>query len=179
MNRFEKISIEQWQKDYKLPIIISHISDVHNSEVLNHIDEIENGIYESIAVPKRQTAHSAGYDFCSPGMLRIDPNETARVCTGIKARLDPDCVLLLDVRSSVGIKRWLSLANTIGIVDADYYNNPDNEGHIILFIRNNSSEPQSIEAGERIAQGVIVRYVTTDDDKAAGSREGGFGSTGK
>jgi len=81
------------------------------------------------------------------------------------------------LRSSTPKKKGLMLANGIGIIDADYYNNPDNEGHIMFQVYNFTDSTVEIEEGERIGQGVILTYFTTDDDNASGTRSGGFGST--
>lgn len=100
------------------------------------------------------------------------------VSTGVKCQLDPDKYLQLSVRSSLPLKHWLVLANGVGIVDSDYYNNPDNEGEIFLQLFNFSPYNMMIKKGEKIGQGIILPYGTTEDDAAAGSRTGGFGSTG-
>lgn len=100
------------------------------------------------------------------------------VSTGVKCELDPRTYLQLSVRSSFPLKHWLMLANGIGIIDADYYNNPDNEGEIFLQIYNLSPYNIQIKKGEAIGQGIILPYYTTEDDAAAGERTGGLGSTG-
>ena len=101
------------------------------------------------------------------------------VSTGVKCKLDPNTFLQLSVRSSSPLKYWLMLANGVGIIDADYYNNPDNEGEIFLQIYNLSPFALQIKKGEYIGQGVILPYLTTEDDAATGERVGGFGSTSK
>jgi dUTP pyrophosphatase len=100
------------------------------------------------------------------------------VSTGMKCALDPDTYLELSVRSSSPLKYWLVLANGVGIIDADYYNNPDNEGEIFFQIINFTPYPILLKKGDAIGQGIIKSYLTTEDDAAAGSRVGGFGSTG-
>lgn len=99
------------------------------------------------------------------------------VSTGMKCKLDPGTYLELSVRSSSPLKYWLILANGVGIIDADYYNNPDNEGEIFLQMINLSPYDIIIRKGEAIGQGIIHTYLTTDDDVASGDRIGGFGST--
>lgn len=101
------------------------------------------------------------------------------VSTGMKCKLDPNTYLELSVRSSSPLKYWLIMANSVGIIDADYYNNPDNEGEIFFQLINLSPFPIKIQKGEAIGQGIIKYYLTTEDDAAAGSRVGGLGSTGK
>lgn len=100
------------------------------------------------------------------------------VPTGVKCRLDPGTYLELSVRSSSPLKYWLILANGVGIIDADYYNNPDNEGHIFFQIINFSPLPIQLKKGDVIGQGIIKQYLTTESDTATGTRQGGFGSTG-
>ena len=99
------------------------------------------------------------------------------VSTGVKCCLDPNTYLQLSVRSSCPLKYWLILANGVGIIDADYYNNPDNEGEIFFQIINLSPVPIALHKGDVIGQGIIQKYEVTDDDMAEGLRQGGFGST--
>ena len=99
------------------------------------------------------------------------------VPTGIKCQLEPDTYLQLSVRSSLSLKHWLILANGVGVIDADYYNNEDNEGHIYIQLINLSPFEIKINKGELIAQGIILPYNTTIDDNATNKRVGGFGST--
>ena len=100
------------------------------------------------------------------------------VSTGMKCKLDPCTYLELSVRSSCPLKYWLILANSVGIIDADYYNNPDNEGEIFFQMINLSPFPIKLQKGDAIGQGIIKPYLVTEDDAATGSRVGGFGSTG-
>ena len=108
--------------------------------------------------------------------LKVKPT---LVPTGMKCKLEPGTYLELSVRSSSPLKYWLFLANGVGIIDADYYNNPDNEGHIYFQMINLSPFPIKVQKGEAIGQGIIHRFETTEDDNATGLREGGFGSTTK
>jgi dUTP pyrophosphatase len=101
------------------------------------------------------------------------------VSTGLKCKLDPGTYLQLAVRSSTPLKYWLILANSIGVIDADYYNNPDNEGEIFLQMINLSPYDIKIQKGEAIGQAIIVPYLNTEDSTAAGERLGGFGSTSR
>ena len=132
---------------------------------------------ENIVLPKRQTAKSAGYDFYLPYDIFLNSGEMKVVATGIKASLEDDEVLEIYIRSSMAIKKGLFLANQVGIIDADYYNNPDNEGHIMIAIKNMSSNGVSLNKGERIAQGIFKKYLVTDDDNSTEIRLGGIGST--
>ena len=99
------------------------------------------------------------------------------VPTGIKCKLADDEYLELSVRSSLPLNSWLMLGNGVGIIDSDYYNNPDNEGHIFFQLVNMSPFYIQLKKGDRIGQGIIHKYITVEDDAAVGTREGGFGST--
>lgn len=99
------------------------------------------------------------------------------ISTGVKCKLDPGTFLQLSIRSSTPLKYWIVLGNGVGIIDADYYNNPDNEGEIFLQVYNLSPFHIQIKKGEIIGQGIIMPYGVTSDDKACGDRVGGFGST--
>ena len=99
------------------------------------------------------------------------------VSTGVKCKLDPGTYLELVLRSSTPLKQWLVMANSVGIIDADYYNNPDNEGEIFFQLINLSPFPIQLKKGDVIGQGIIHRFDTTEDDVAVGERVGGFGST--
>lgn len=128
-------------------------------------------------LPERSTKYSAGYDFFAPTTIIIEPHDqTHLMFTDIKVQLDKDKVLMLYPRSSLGMKR-IALANTTGIIDADYYNNKKNEGNIGFSLVNNSDKQVIIQQGEKFMQGVITKYFITDDDTAKKVREGGFGST--
>ena len=157
MRKFEKISFEQFKKD---------IAD-------------DRELYESYKLPCRKTKKSAGYDFLAIRPFSIAPGEIIKVPTGIKAAMESDEYLALLVRSSMGFKYNMRLCNQVGIVDSDYYNNPDNEGHIFIKIQNEGNEPLNIDKGDRFAQGIFTKYLVTDDDASTGDRTGGFGSTGK
>ena len=101
------------------------------------------------------------------------------VSTGMKCKLDPGTYLELSVRSSCPLKHWLILGNSVGVIDADYYNNPDNEGEIFFQIINLAPFPIRLKRGDTIGQGIIKPYLTTEDDNAVGKRIGGLGSTDK
>ena len=104
--------------------------------------------------------------------------EVTLVPTGIKCKMPEDYYLQLSVRSSLPLKHWLILGNGVGIIDSDYYNNPDNEGHIYFQLINLLPVPVKIQKGECFGQGILLPYATcaneSNDFKA---REGGFGST--
>lgn len=128
-------------------------------------------------LPTRGTKASAGYDIKIIDGATIEPGCTHLFATGIKAYMQSDEYLSLHVRSSIGIKKGLMLANVTGIIDSDYYNNPSNEGHIMVAVYNTTSKPVTVEAGERICQGIFSKYLIIDEDQAAEARTGGIGST--
>lgn len=134
---------------------------------------------ENNKLPARSTSHSAGYDFYSPVSVAIGPGQSGMVTTNIKARMENDDVLMIFPRSSMGIKKHVMLSNTVGIIDSDFYNNEENEGNIIVSLYNYGDRILEIKPGEKIAQGIFVKFAITDDDKAKGTRVGGIGSTGK
>ncbi len=135
---------------------------------------------ENVQLPTRADVGSAGYDFYSPETILIQPKEAQLIKTNVKVKMNDDEVLLLYVRSSIGIKRQLMLGNGTGVIDSTYYNNPDNEGNIMIALYNYGDEAQLINVGDRIMQGVFVKYLTTVDDKPlSDTRVGGIGSSGK
>ena len=154
--KFEKVSLDRFLKD--LP------------------QEDAKVLYEEIVLPQRATRGSAGYDFSLPFALTLKPNETARIPTGIRCRMEEGWVLMIFPRSSLGFKYKLQLDNTVGIIDADYYE-ADNEGHIQIKITNHSDQVLSLNKHDRFAQGIFVPYGITEDDISDRQRTGGFGST--
>ena len=146
--------------------------------------EIAKGFEESgINLPVRKTKLSAGYDFEAADDTVIPAFKAGiaptLIKTGIKAYMEEDEVLYLYNRSSNPKKKGLILANSVGVVDADYYGNPDNDGHIMFAFFNIKDEDITIKKGEAIGQGVFQKYLTVDNDQAGGERTGGFGSTSK
>ena len=135
---------------------------------------------KGISLPVRKTAASAGYDLAAAAAVTIAPQEIVLIPTGLKAYMQDDEVLEIYIRSSLAIKRQLRLANNVGIIDADYYNNASNEGHIMLAMYNFGKEAVTLNQGERIAQGIFKKYLVADGDNAGtgDKRQGGFGSTG-
>ena len=129
-----------------------------------------------VKLPTRATQHSAGYDFYSPVEVTIQPNESVLIFTDIKAHMYYDNALMLIPRSSMG-KHPVMIANTIGLIDCDYYNNTDNDGNIGFRLLNLGSTPYEIKVGDRIGQGVFIKYGTVKDDQATAIRSGGYGST--
>ena len=142
--------------------------------------EVAKGFEDrGVVLPQRKTAKSAGYDIIAltDEDVYVHPGMSVNLETGVKACMEDNEVMLLFIRSSLGIKQGLTLSNSCGVIDADYYNNPDNDGHFILNVINTSNEVQCIPARSRVAQAVFVKYLTVDDDNATGERIGGIGST--
>ena len=143
--------------------------------------EVAKGFEDrGVVIPQRKTSKSAGYDIVAliDEDVYLSPGQSVNLATGLKACMEDDEVMLLFIRSSLGIKKGVTLSNNCGVIDADYYDNPDNDGHFILNVINTSNEVQCIPARSRVAQAVFVKYLTVDDDKATGERVGGIGSTG-
>ena len=136
---------------------------------------------QDIHLPHRKTARSAGYDIEAAADCVLLPHQVTVVPTGLKAYMQPDEYLGIHVRSGFSIKKQLSCINSQGIIDADYYGNADNDGHILVARVNHSDVPVQVEKGMRIAQGIFYRYLTVDGDTAGigAERQGGLGSTGE
>lgn len=163
--KFHKVSEAQFVKDW--------------TETFGMQDKEElKDIYESIQLPKRATAGSAGYDFYSPLIISLEPGETIKIPTGIRAEMEEGWVLKCYPRSGLGFKYRLQMNNTVGIIDSDYFYS-DNEGHIFAKITNDTNEGKTVEIqpGEGFMQGIFVEYGITVDDDVTAARNGGFGST--
>lgn len=130
-------------------------------------------------LPQKGSKKAAGYDFFNPEEVEIQPNEIKYVKTGVKALFPDNVALLLLNRSSNPKKKGLILANGVGLVDADYYNNEDNEGEIAFAFMNIIQNPIIIQKGEKLGQGMFIEYkdVTNYNDEEVEERKGGFGST--
>jgi dUTP pyrophosphatase len=126
-------------------------------------------------IPQRQTPGSAGYDLEASETAVLQPNKPTLVPTGLTADIPEDEFLAIYIRSSLALKRGIFLANSVGIIDSDYFGN-----HIQVMLINMTNQPQTIEAGERIAQGIFQKYlITWNDHPIKEQRSGGFGSTDK
>ena len=169
--KFEKVSFNQWKEDLlsgDLQEIYSRFPDMQLKKA-----------YDAIKLPKRATAMSAGYDFYLPlPVLDISVNSYITIPTGIRCAMDEGWVLKAYPRSGHGFKYGVHLANTVGVIDGDYYN-ADNEGHIHIKLVNDSLLKKNIELmqGDAFCQGIFVPYGTTVDDESSAKRTGGFGST--
>lgn len=138
---------------------------------------------KGINLPVRKTKHSAAYDIEAAEEVVLPSFQKGMkptlIPTGIKAYMQSDEVLLIVPRSSGPKKQGISFPHNVGVIDSDYYNNPDNEGHIFVQCINLKDEDVVIKKGEAIAQAIFQKYLTVDDDNAEGKRIGGFGSTDK
>ena len=155
MRKFEKISALKFKKD------------------------ILDGKYEDLVLPRRSTRNSAGYDFISVIDINLKPGERKIIPTGIKVIMNENEFLALYIRSSLGFKYNMRMFNQVGIIDADYYGNSDNEGHIYVCLENEGKEEINIKKGDRFVQGIFTPFLITDDDTATETRLGGIGSTNK
>jgi dUTP pyrophosphatase len=133
--------------------------------------------YNNIKHPLAKTADSAGYDFFSPKDFVLNPNEVCVLATGIRCLMKQNTVLLLYPRSSLGCNYGIELSNTVGVVDSGYYFS-DNEGHIILHLKNTGNKPLTVKAGDSVAQGIFNEF-GVDGSQRTGIRNGGHGSTGR
>lgn len=137
----------------------------------------------NINLPVRKTKYSAGYDIEAAEDTVIPSFKKGMkptlVKTGLKAYMGEDEVLILANRSSNPGKKGLILSNSIGVIDSDYYGNPDNDGHIMFAFYNIKDEDVEIKKGDAIGQAIFQKFLITDDDTATGERKGGFGSTSK
>lgn len=175
--KFEKVSYDQFKKDW-----LGEFKDKYSDDLdLKELDTIIRRIYDSIKLPERSTKHSAGYDFHCPAFTYLGAGRAIKIPTGIKCKIDEGWVLQCYPRSSYGFKYGVRLANTVGIIDGDYYNNINNEGHILIKLANDSvlGGNIKIEAGDAFCQGIFLPYGVTCDDNAEAERVGGIGSTGK
>lgn len=163
--KFYKVSFEQFKEGYIDSIGVDPEEEIRE-------------IYDAIRLPERATAGSAGYDFYTPVPITLKPQETCKIPTGIRVRMEESWVLKCYPRSGLGFKYRLQLNNTVGIIDSDYFYS-DNEGHIFVKITNDSREGKTVELapGAGFMQGIFVEYGITADDAATAVRNGGFGST--
>ena len=142
MRYFEKISFEQFKKDIS--------SDFK--------------LYEEYNLPRRETKYAAAYDFEALFDYTLEPGEIKKIPTGVKVNMEDDDVLLLIDRSSMGFKYNVRMCNQVGVIDKDYYNNKDNEGHIWIRIQNEGDKPYIVKKGEGMIQGVFMKYLVVDNE---------------
>lgn len=174
--KFEKVSYGQFKKDW-----LDTFQNKYNEFDEDILETIIHNIYDSIKLPQRATSGSMGYDFYSPCNLMIQIDKAVKIPTGIKCCIDENWGLMIFPRSSYGFKYGVKLANSVGVVDKDYYNNRNNEGHIFVKLVNDSSLANviDIKSGDAFCQGVLMPYGLTYDDDVIVKRSGGIGSTNK
>ena len=163
---FEKVSYQQFEKDW-----LKNFPDTSDVKA----------VYDSIKLPKRATVGSAGYDFYAPDDVTVKVGESTLIPTGIRCRINDGWVLSIFPRSGLGFKHRIQLDNTVGIIDADYYNS-SNEGHIMIKLScdaHDEGHSVTVPAGDGFAQGIFTQFGITFSDDADGIRDGGFGSTTK
>lgn len=155
-------------------------------EILNYTSPIKVRGFEEVTMikidgettlPTRGSKESAGYDFYSKEYVDIQPGSKYVFWSDVKSYMMGGEVLQIHVRSSIGIKKGLVLANGTGIIDTDYYSNPSNDGNIGICLINESDRTQYIESGERIAQGIFIKFLVADNVTSTKERTGGIGST--
>lgn len=151
MRDFEKISYTQFARDVSA----------------------NRALYDEFQLPTRDSKRTAGYDFYLLADLDLAPGEIVKVPTGVKAFFADDEVLFLIVRSSTGFKYNIRLCNQVGVIDADYYSNPDNEGHIWMKLQNESQEKLSFPKGTALVQGIFMKYLATENDSPRNKQRGG------
>ena len=155
MRKFEKVSLEEFSKYY------------------------DRSLYGEFSLPKRMSQNSAGYDFFAIEDFTIKPGEIKKIPTGYKATFGSDEVLFLLVRSSMGFKYNIRMTNQVGVIESDYYNNIDNEGHIFVSLQNEGDKDFKVNKGDAYAQGIFMKFLLVDEDNATDIRMGGIGSTNK
>lgn len=153
---FEKISFKQFKKDI-----------ICNEE-----------LYNSYELPVRASRNSCGYDFKAICDYIIKPGEVIKIPTGYKFKCNSDELLMIVLRSSIGFKYNVRMCNQVGIIDSDYYNNIENEGHIWICLQNEGNNDFVIKSGDSYCQGIILKYLTCNDNVKT-IRKGGIGSTNK
>ena len=153
---FSKISFNQFKKD---------VCD-------------NKSLYDEYELPRRATKNSCGYDLFAISDVILHPGDIVKIPTGYKAKFNRDEMLMLVVRSSMGFKYNVRMCNQLGIIDSDYYNNSDNEGHIWVALQNEGNIDYEIKKGTAYCQGIFVKYLICGDEVNI-ERESGIGSTNK
>ena len=178
MSKFEKVSYGEYVRGMN-----KCIWGGFNGDFIGTGDEEERAKTDwgEIKLPKRATSGSAGYDFFAPFAFELKVGQSITIPTGIKCCMNEGLFLGIVPRSSLGFKYTMRLANTLAIVDGDYYNNENNEGHIFIKLVNENRENKTLKVkkGEAFAQGIFFPYFLTDDDNVTEIRTGGIGSTNK
>lgn len=172
--QFSKVSFEQYHSSRELDITPSRNSTFPLTSVVKTAKQE----YDSIKLPKRATRGSAGYDFFAPFDFTLNSNESIKIPTGIRCHIKEGYVLSIFPRSSFGFKYGVKLANTVGIIDSDYFH-ADNQGHIFVKLTNTGNKAVEVKQGDAFCQGIFTQYFLTYDDNVTEERTGGIGSTDK
>lgn len=178
VGRFYKVSLEQFLKDLK-----ARSADRFEYKYDDLVKSAEE-VLEDLAMPRRKTVGSAGYDFFSPFKFNLLPGESIIIPTGYKVQIKDEWWLAIYPKSGLSFEYRLKLDDTIPVIDGDYFNNKNNEGHILIKITNNSHHSGNarivnFDAGDAYCQAIFSEYGLTDNDDTTETREGGFGSTGR
>ena len=167
--KFDKVSYEQYRND-----VLKVLPESEESEIKK--------TYDTILLPVRATSGSAGYDIHTTTSFRLKSGEAIIIPTGLRCSIADGWFMMLAPRSGLGFKWYTRLANTVGIIDADYFF-ADNEGHIMLKLRRETdgedTREMAINVGDSVAQAIFIPFGITHNDAARGVRRGGMGSTGK
>ena len=168
---FSIVSQNEWSRALE--------SEISKGSKIITEEDISYDTYYNIRLPKRATVGSAGYDFINPfnHTIEIPPRGNVVIPTGIRCKMPVNVVLSIYPRSGLGFKHGIHLANTVGIIDSDYFGNVDNEGHIMCKLVNPTDNKVVIERGVAFAQGVFTNYLTIVNDSVDAKRVGGIGST--
>lgn len=138
---------------------------------------------KGINLPIRKTVNSAGYDIEAAEDVVLPSFKKGMkptlIPTGLKSYMGSDEVLVIVPRSSSPKKQGISFPHSMGVIDSDYYENIDNDGHIYVQVINLKDEDVLIKKGDTVAQAMFQKYLIVDNDNATGVRTGGIGSTDK
>lgn len=177
-----KGDLTQDELDMVLTLSTIAVVDCFNRASQQRGFEVAKGFEDKdIILPRRSTMSSAGYDFFAPEAFVVEPKQQTVIHTGVKAFMLPSETLEVYIRSSIGIKKNIMLANQVGLIDSDYYGNPDNDGEIVICLYNYGEYAQGFDKGDKIAQGVFRPYLDCGEESETvdTTRTGGIGSTGK
>ena len=171
------LNTAEYGTEYNYYFEIDEIEKIDKTRGFEVVSDNHRKTQEEITLPTRGTSKSAGYDFYSPISIEIQPNQKVCLWSDVKAYMREGEVLLLFIRSSIGIKKGLRLSNSTGVIDSDYFSNEDNDGNIGIALHNYTDKVVIIEKGERVCQGVFVPFLVADNGNTDTKRNGGIGST--
>lgn len=179
VGRFEKVSFEQFLEAMKSEFDTVNAEAGFASADCEEFKQYVKSVYDAIQLPVRATKGSAGYDIRTPLPFELPPfGGSIKIPTGIRVQINDGWFLTCVPRSGLGFKYKARLANTVGVIDSDYYNS-SNEGHIYIKLCNEGDKTIKAESGDAVVQGIFLEYGITYDDDTEAKRDGGFGSTGR